>query len=544
MGNKDTNYNNPVKQKTLMVFDEEARDKLSRGVELMYKAVCSTLSPKGRNVAINRNWGSPIVVHDGVTVAREVKDPDKFVQMGINLIKEAASKTNDEAGDGTTTSTLIAREIVKEGFSLVEKGVNPMVLREEVINAKDQALAGLQELTRPVKSRKDLERVAYISSASEEIGELVGGAVHKAGDNGLVTVEESGGYDTYVEHTEGLSTDKGFISPYFVTNPRQMEATIDKPYIIITDRTITINSEIVPIVEAIITKFGSKDIVIIGSVSGQALKTLVTNKVEGTINVLAIKPPSFGSHVKGFLEDIAVATGGKVISEHLGYTPEKLVENLDESWFGRADKIVADKNMTTIVGGRGDKKAVQKQVEAIKGLIEKEGNSPEKEKLEERVAKLSTGVSVVRVGAKTEVEAREKMEKVKDAVGSAQSAKEEGVVVGAGTTFLRLQEYVNKDTDGAKIVRKALGAVLKKILVNSGEDEENIHTITKIVRDSKNKSDGYEIMAGKVVDLNKEGILDPTKVVRLCLENGCSVATSILTTNTLIDYPEHMDTLK
>ena len=543
--NKDSNYNNPVKQKTLMLFGEDARKKLLQGVEIMYNAVCSTLSPKGRNVAINRNWGHPIVVHDGVTVAREVKHPNKFVQMGINLIKEAASKTNDEGGDGTTTSTLIAREVVKRGMELIDKGTNPMVLRDQITKAKDEAVIGLKELSRPVKSQKDLEQVAYISSADKKIGKLVGKAVHEAGTTGLVTVEESGGYDTYVEHTDGMSLDKGYVSPYFITNPRQMEAVVDKPYIIITDRAISTNAELAPIIESVISKYGSKDIVVIGTVTGQALKTMVTNKVEGTINCVAVKPPSYGENVKGFLEDIAILTGGRVIGEELGYTPEQLAEKVEEDWFGRADKVVATAKTTTIVGGRGDKAQVKTQIKNIQGRVNKAANQPEKERLIERMAKLSTGVSVVKVGAKTEVEGREIVERVKDAVGAAQSAREEGVVLGGGVTFLKLQRSIGGRSEGALLFSKVLESIIYKVLDNCGEEQENQFAILQDIHEADDKENlGYEAVLGRVVDLERAGVLDPTKVLRLCLENGTSVATMILTTDTLIDYPEHLDRVK
>jgi len=540
---KDSKYNNPLKQKKLMIFGQEARDKLLEGVEIMYKAVCSTLSPKGRNVSINRNWGAPIIIHDGVGVAQEVKDPDKFVQMGINLIKEAASKTGDLAGDGTTTSTLIARELIRGGFELIDRGTNPMVLRDQILEAEKQALSHLKELSRPVKSREDFERVAYISSADKEIGRLVGKAVDDAGETGLVSVEESGSYDTYVDQTVGMSIDKGYITPYFVTNPRQMEAVVDSPYIVITDRSITTQAEIVPIIDELVKKW-SKDIVVIGTVTGHALKILVTNKVEGTINCLAVKPPAYGAHVKGFLEDIAILTGGRVISEEFGYTATDLIEKIDEGWFGRADKVIADRNNTLIVGGRGNPKEVEKQIENLKKQHKEATNDPEKEKLLERIAKLSTGVSVVRVGARTDVEGREKVERVKDAVGSAQSAREEGVVIGGGITFLHLADKITLDTEGAKLMKKALGAVLNKILENCGKEGDLAYSIINEIKTAENKNMGYEVVSDKVVDLDKEGIIDPAKVIRLCVENATSVATSILTTDTLIDYPEYLDSVK
>lgn len=523
--------------KDLMLFDRDARSKLLEGARIMYKSVCSTLSPKGRNVAISRPWGNPIAVHDGVTVAREVKSNDRFVQIGINMIKEAATRTNEEAGDGTTSSTLIAYETVSRGMKLLDNGVNPMVLRDEVFTALEDVKKYLKKITKKIKGIEDLKRVATISSASKDIGELVGNVVHKVGEDGLVTVEEAAGEDTYVDHSEGMSLDKGFSSSYFITNPNRMEATINKPSIIITDKPLTMNVEIVPIIEAVIKNEG-KNIVIIGDVSGEALATMIANKMKGIINCLAIKMPGYGDLGKGFLEDIAILTGGKVISKELGYSPEQFAQVFDESWIGHADKVIADKRSSVIVKGKGNNTAVKEQIQKLRAQISKAAHLPERENLQERIAKLSTGVSVIRVGAKTELEGREKVERVKDAVGAAQSALREGIVPGSGVTFLRLADAIKGDSDGAQLLRDVLACPLKKVMENSGEDDKTIKKYLQQIKDNHSLDFSYESISGKLCNMYEKGIIDPAKVIRLCMENGISVATMILTTDTIIDYLE------
>lgn len=521
----------------LMLFDKQAREKLLEGVTLVYKAVVSTLSPKGRNVAIKRQWGIPIVVHDGVTVAREVKSPDRFADIGIRLVREAAQKTNEEAGDGTTTSTLIAYEVVSRGMKLIDQGTNPMILRDEIVTALNEIKGYLPKLTKLTKKQEDLIRVATISSASEDIGKLVGEVAYKVGVDGLISVEESGGYDTIVDHADGMVLDKGFISPYFITNTNRMESVIDNPVIIISDRSFTTNNEIMPLLEKIVNA-GHKNIVFIGEVSGDALSSLVLNKTRGVLNCLAVKTPSYGEFGQGLLEDIAVLTGGIVISKDMGMSTDQLVEQFKIEWLGKAKKIVADRKNTMIVKGAGYAKSVSDHIATLKGLLADAPSLAEREHLEERIAKLTSGVSVIRVGAKTEIEGREKVERVKDAVGAAQSALREGIVAGSGVTFLRLAKAITGDSVGANLMREVLECPVKKVMENSGEPEKIIRDYLAQIKESKQLDYGYESLSGKLDNMYKVGVIDPAKVIRLCLENGISVATSILTTDTLIDFVE------
>lgn len=528
---------------TYMKFGLEARDKLVEGVTLMYQAVCSTLSPKGRNVAIARQFGAPIIVHDGVTVAKEVKSIDEFVNMGINLVREAAQKTNDEAGDGTTSSTLIAYELVTRGLELVKRGVNPMILRNQLYAALEDIKPYLTKLSKPVKTQRDLERVATISSTDEVIGKMVGEAVFKVGRDGLVAVEESGGYDTYINYTEGMTIDHGYISPYFVTNPQRMEAIVSKPVIAITDKTISTQRDIVPLVEAMMTL--SKNIVIIGEVKGDALGVLVTNKMRGNINCLVVEPPGYGENRKDYLEDLAILTGATVFSNELGMDAEQFAHSFDVSWLGKADKIIATKKTTMVVKGGGEKKLVEAQIKKIRGQMGRVDSLADKERLEERLAKLTTGVAVVKVGAKTEIEAREKLERVKDAVGAAQAALQEGIVPGSGVTFMHLAEAIKGDNDGTRLMKEVLPQVLRRVMLNSGESDHRplfgllpsrIDKLMKEIRFWKSsKSVGYNSLEMRVDNMERAGIIDPTKVIRLCLENGLGVAASILTTDTLVD---------
>lgn len=538
------NQEQPQKQlpTTYMKFSLQARNDLVTGVKLMYDAVCSTLSPKGRNVAIARQFGAPIIVHDGVTVAKEVKSTDEFVQMGINLVREAAQKTNEEAGDGTTTSTLIAYELVTRGLALVEKGINPMILRSQLYAALEDIKKALPKLSRPVKNQKDLERIATISSADDVIGLMVGEAVHKIGKDGLTAVEESGGYETYVNYTEGMTIDHGYTSPYFVTNTQRMEAVIKKPVIAIIDKAISTQREIVPLVESMIST-GQKDIVIIGDVKGDALGVLVTNKMRGNINALVVEPPGYGDNRKDYLEDLAILTGATIFSQELGLDPDQFANTFDREWLGRADKIIATKRTTMVVKGAGDKKKIEKQIAKIRGLIKKTTVLAEKERLEERLAKLTTGVAVVKVGAKTEIEAREKLERVKDAVGAAQAALQEGIVPGSGATFLQLVKAIKGDNPGANLMREVLEQPIRKVMLNSGESDRR-GLFGLLPSDIENKVQevkiygrgyGYDCATGEIGKMFDRGIIDPTKVIRLCIENGLGVAASILTTDTLID---------
>lgn len=538
---KNNNQPQPQMPDNYMMFELEARNKLVKGVTLMYDAVCSTLSPKGRNVAIARQYGAPIIVHDGVTVAKEVKSPDQFVNMGINLVREAAQKTNDEAGDGTTTSTLIAYELITRGLEAVKNGMNPMVLRSQLYAALEDIKPALVKMSKPVKTQQDLERVATISSADEIIGKMVGEAVYKIGRDGLVAVEESGTDSTYINYTEGMTVDKGYTSPYFATNTQRMEAVVSKPVIAITDKSISTQNEIVPLVEAMMRV--SKNIVIIGEVKGMALEILVGNKMKGIINALVVDAPGYGDNRRDYMEDLAVLTGATVFSKELGLDAESFAQSFDKQWLGRADKVVAAKKSTMIIKGGGDKKAIAKQIEKIRAQLKKADSRATKERLEERLAKMTTGVAVVKVGAKTDVEAREKLERVKDAVGSAQAALQEGIVPGSGVTFMRLADAISTNTPGAVLMREVLEQPLRKVMLNSGESDVRPFfgllpsQIDKKVNEIKafGGDVGYNCATGLAANMIVNGIIDPTKVIRLCIENGLGVAASVLTTDTLID---------
>lgn len=515
----------PPNVKKHIVFKEDARAKLIEGVELLANAVVTTLGPKGRNVAIMRQWGLPIVVHDGVTVAQEVDTNDPLVEIGVLLVREAAAKTNEEAGDGTTTSILLAREIVREGMELIKEGTNPMVLRENIYALLPKIREELKKLAKPVKGKEDITRVAFISSADEEIGRLVAEAVNKVGEDGLVTADESKGLDTYVEYTEGMEFDKGYVSPYFVTSPQRMEAVIEKPVIAIIDKKITLNNEIVPILEAM-SKV-SKDMVIIAEdITGDAIATIAANKMKGNINALAINAPGVGDNKTNYLGDIATLTGGKVLSDKTGMNPT------NDSW-GHADRVISSRETTVIIGGKGDKKVVEQRIADLRAQIDSEESKFEKEKTEERLARMSTGVAVIKVGAKTEIDMRERVERVKDAIGAAEAARDEGIVPGGGTVFMCLKRILG-NSEAEELLKGVFEAPLRKLMANSGEDEKSIEGKVTLIGASDDPNFGYEVKEGHCTDLMEAGIIDPVKVVRLALENAVAVACSILTTDALI----------
>ena len=509
----------------VLSFQSEARAKLLKGVKLLADAVTITLGPKGRNVAITRQWGMPIVVHDGVTVAREVESQDPLEAVGINLVREAAQKTNEEAGDGTTTATLLAYEIIRRGMDLIEKGTNPMVLRDEIYEALPVILAELKRLSVPSKGKEDIVRVATISSADEKIGKFVAEAMEKVGENGLVTVNE-GGVETEIDYTEGMEFNRGYLSPYFITNPQRMEAVVTDPVIVLLAKKVSLNTEIVPILEEAAKV--SKDIVIIAEdLKGDALATLAANKMKGNINALAVLAPSGGQDQLDYFEDIAVLVGGKVLSDSAAIDIKA-----DSKWLGRAEKVVSDKESTVIISGGGDKKELAGRITALKEQ-KKTATEFVKEKLEERLAHLSKGVAVIRVGAKTEVDMRERIERVKDAVGAATAAREEGVVPGGGSVFIQMSLVLKDKTQGEKLLHEILEMPARKLIANSGENEDVINSIIGDIILTPGAL-GYEVQSGEFKDLVKAGIIDPAKVVRLALENAISVATSILTTECLI----------
>lgn len=517
-------------------FEKEARAKLLEGAYIMYRAVATTLGPKGRNVAIAREWGPPYIMHDGVTVAREVASKDQFVNMGINLIRDAASRTNDEAGDGTTTSTLLAYFIIKYGMEMIESGKNPMVIRKQIYQALAAVLTNLKGLSTEVVSDDQVARVAKISAADETIGSLVSEAVQKLGREGIITVEESKTNKTYLETSEGLQMDQGWASPYFLTNPKTMEAVVENAQVVVLGKKVTAQNEIVPLLEVL--NRNGKDIVLFGDIGGVALEIIIGNKMKGIINALVVDPPGYEERRRNLMEDIAIATGGQVIRDEIGLPMAQFAQQFDIKKVGYAKKVISSKRKTAVVEGGASSperkaevdKALSARIETLREQLKNETNGFEKEKIEERLAKLTTGVGVIRVGAKTDTEYREREERVKDAIGAAQAAKEEGIVPGGGITFLKLAESITDTSDGAQVLKKTLEEPIKKILLNAGENPEEFEKVLKDIA-KKGGNYGYEVESSQVVDMVKEGIIDPTKVLRLALENAVSVATSILTTD-------------
>ncbi len=521
-------------------FSDDARQALKRGVDTVADAVGTTLGPKGRNVAIDRKWGAPSVIHDGVTVAKEIELKDPFENMGAQLVKEAASKTNDEAGDGTTTATILAQAIITEGLKLVTSGANPMFVKKGIDRAVDAVLKDIDKMSKKL-SDKDTEEIAHIatiSSGNEELGKIIAEAFIKVGKDGVVTVEESRGTETYVDYKEGMEFDKGYVSAYFVTDPARMEATVEDAYILLTDKKISsIQTDLLPFLEKFVQI--SRNLVIIADdVDGEALATLVVNKLKGTFNVLVVKAPGFGDRRKAMLADIATLTGGTVISEELGRKLESVtVEDL-----GRAGRVTSDKDNTLIVDGKGSKREIDARIAQIRNEIEHTTSEFDREKLEERLAKLTGGVAVINIGAATEVELKEKKERAIDAKGATKAALEEGYVPGGEVTFIRAAKSVvtlkagNDDENaGIKIVERALAEPLKRLAQNSGADSGWV--LRKVSEGAK--SFGFNAATGEFGDLVAMGVIDPTKVVKLALQNAASIGSMVLTTEALItDIPE------
>lgn len=520
-----------------ITYSDEARQKLMGGVNKLAKAVVTTLGPRGRNVAIDKKWGAPIVLHDGVSVAKEVELEDPFENMGAQLVKEAASKTNDQAGDGTTTATLLAQQIIAGGMKSITAGNNPMMMKRGIDKAVNAVISELKKNKKEIKEA-DWQNVATISAQNPEIGAKIAEALKLVGKDGVVTVEESKGLELEIEHKEGMAFDKGFASAYFVTNPANMEAVVENPYILITDQKISAISELLPFLEGMVKV--SKNLVIIADdIEGEALATLAVNRMRGALNVLAIKAPGFGDRRKAMLTDIAVLTGGTVISDDIG----RKLDSVTVDDCGRADRVWADKDNTQIVGGKGDATAIQARIKQIKVEIEKTTSDFDREKLEERLAKLSGGVAVINVGAATEVELNELKERVKDAVGATKAAIEEGIVPGGGVALLRalpILDKVKTDNDdevvGVKIVRDALSQPLRWLASNSGADAG--YVVNKVL-ESKDVNYGFNAATLEFGDMLKEGIIDPVKVTRVALQNAASVASMILTTEALVtEIPE------
>jgi len=524
-----------------IIYGDEARKKLKAGVDKLAKAVVTTLGPKGRNVGLEKSWGSPQVVHDGVTVAKEIELEDKFENMGAQLVREAASQTNDKAGDGTTTATLLAQAIVEEGLRNISAGANPMILKNGLEKATAAVVSEIAKLAKKISTKEEKTQIATIAAQSSEIGNMIAEAMEKVGDNGVITVEESKGFEMELEYKEGMQFDKGYASPYFVTNPDRMESEIQNPYILVTDSKIANIQDLLPMLENLVKV--SKNLVIVADdIEGEALATLVVNKLRGTFNALAVKAPGFGDRRKAMLEDLAVLTGANVISEETGRKLDSVkVEDL-----GRAERVVATKDDTIIVGGKGAKKNLEDRIAQIHKQIDQSDSDYDKEKLIERLAKLTGGVAVVQVGAATETELKEKKLRVEDAVNATKAAVEEGVVPGGGVAFLRARVVLDKikfqgeETTGAEILYKALEKPIRVIVENAGEDSGRVMgNIERKVQEEKNPNIGLNVLTMEYVDLVKDGIIDPAKVTRSALQNAVSVAIMILTTESLVaDAPK------
>ncbi|MDP3726750.1 MAG: chaperonin GroEL [bacterium] len=520
-------------------FSEDARQSLVKGVNILAKAVVTTLGPKGRNIALDKKWGAPNVVHDGVTVAKEIDLEDPFENMGAQLVKEAASKTNDVAGDGTTTATLLAQAIINAGFKNVAAGGNPMIIKIGMEKAVDAVVLEVKKMARAVKD-VDVAKVATISAQDEKIGNLIAEALRKVGKDGVVTVEEGKGLELSIDYKEGMEFDKGYASPYFVTNPDRMESEVDNPYILITDKKIAALNELLPFLENLVKV--SKNLVIIADeIEGEALATLVVNKLRGTFNALAIKAPGFGDRRKESLEDIAVLTGGTVISEDTG----RKFESVTLEDCGRADKVWADNENARIIGGKGNAAAIKARIAQIKRAIEETSSDFDKEKLQERLAKLSGGVAVINVGAATEVEMKDKKERVNDAVSATKAALEEGIVPGGGVALLRARRMLPKlkesltiadEKIGVEILYQALAEPIRWIAKNAGADEG---WVMKHVEESKIDDYGFNAMTMEFGSMLSQGIVDPAKVTRSAVQNAASIGVMVITTEALItDLPE------
>ena len=526
-------------------FGADARQSLLKGVNILADAVATTLGPKGRNVAIEKKWGGPTVIHDGVSVAKEIELKNPYENMGAQLVKEAASKTNDVAGDGTTTSTVLAQAIVNQGLQNVTAGANPMIVRKGLEKALAAAIEELDSMKSDIKNddRESIEKVATISAADEKIGKEIADALVKVGRNGLITAEEGKGLSLETKETSGMEFDNGFLSPYFATDTEKMEAVIDNPYIVITDKKISSIQDILPFLEKLV-KLTKNFVIISEDIDGEALATLVVNKLRGTFNVLAVKAPGFGDRRKAMLEDIAVLTGGRVISDDLGIK----FENADPAEYcGQADSVTADKDKTRIIGGAGDKADVDARVHQLQNQLETSTSDYDKDNFRERIAKLAGGAIVIQVGGATEVEMKERLERVKDAIDATKAAVEEGILPGGGVALLKVAQSLDKlkaDSDeekvGINILKTALEQPIRKLALNCGEDPGYVLSKIKDALTDNPKSDiGYHALTGEFVSMTKAGILDPAKVTKSALTNAVSVGTMILTTDVLIaDIPE------
>jgi len=526
----------------IISFDEKARKSIEAGVDKLADAVKVTLGPKGRNVVLGKKFGSPVITNDGVTIAKEIELEDPYENMGARLVKEVASKTNDVAGDGTTTATLLAQVIVKEGHKNIAAGANPMILKKGMEKAVDKAVESLKKNSQKLKGKEDMAYVAAISSGDKEIGNLLADAMEKVTSEGVITIEESKGIETFTEIVEGMQFDRGYVSSYMVTDSQKMEAKIEDPYILITDKKISNIQDLLPALELAVQN-GGKMLLIAEDVEGEALATLVVNKLRGTLTCVAVKAPGFGDRRKEMLRDIAILTGGQVVSEELGMN----IREFKQEWFGKAKSVKVKKEETIIVSGAGDPKEIKARIETIKKEIENTTSSYDKEKLNERLAKLAGGVAVIRVGAATETEMKEKKYRVEDALNATKAAVEEGIVPGGGTAYINaipdvaalVDTLQGDEKTGAAIILRALEEPLRQIAQNAGADGSVI--VEKIKGYEKGR--GFDAAKNEFVDMFKAGIVDPVKVTRSALQNAASIAGMILTTETAVaDKPEKKNT--
>ncbi|MGG7164439.1 chaperonin GroEL [Clostridium ihumii] len=520
-----------------ILFGEDARRAMQKGVDVLANTVKVTLGPKGRNVVLDKKFGSPLITNDGVTIAREIELEDAFENMGAQLVKEVATKTNDVAGDGTTTATVLAQAIIREGLKNVTAGANPMLIRNGIRMAVDKAVEEIKQYSKPVSGKEDIARVAAISAADEEIGKLISDAMERVGNEGVITVEESKSMGTELEVVEGMQFDRGYLSSYMVTDTEKMEAVLDNPYILLTDKKITNLQEILPVLEQVVQQ-GRKLLIIAEDIEGEALATLVVNKLRGTFTCVAVKAPGFGDRRKEMLQDIAILTGGTVISDELGFDlKETTVEML-----GSAESVKISKENTVVVNGKGAKEDIAKRVHQIKVQMDETTSEFDREKLNERLAKLAGGVAVIKVGAATETELKERKLRIEDALAATKAAVEEGIIAGGGTAYANIIpviETLTSDVDdiqvGINIIRKSLEEPLKQIAINAGQEGS---VIIERVKTSAPEI-GYDALRGEFVDMIKVGIVDPTKVTRSALQNAASVAATFLTTESaVVDLPE------
>ncbi len=516
-----------------IIYGENARKALLEGVNKLADTVKVTLGPKGRNVVLDKNYGAPLITNDGVTIAKEIELDDSFENMGARLVKEVSTKTNDVAGDGTTTATVLAQAMVKEGVKNVAAGGDPMAIKRGIDKAVEEAVKGIKEISSPVNGKEDIARVASISANNKEIGNLIADAMEKVSKDGVITIEESKTSDTYVDVVEGMQFDKGYISPYMVTDTDKMEAIIDNPYILLTDKKISNIQEILPLLESLMQQSG-KLVIVCEDIEQEALSTIILNKLRGVLNVVAVKAPGYGDRRKEMLEDMAILTGGEVISSDLGME----LKDVQIEQLGRAKQVKVQKENTIIVDGSGDKAKIEERVKQLKNLIEETKSEFDKEKLQERLAKIAGGVAVIQVGAATEIEMKDKKLRIEDALSATKAAVEEGIVAGGGTAYVNVIPKVEKlastleedEKLGAKIVLNALEEPIKQIARNAGLEP------AVILEKVKNSEDGigFDAATEKYVDMKKEGIVDPTKVTRSAIQNASSVASMILTTESLV----------